>query len=232
MHRLQLQFIKALGHPRRALHPARKRLAVEMEAQARQNLRLTIERRCQAYFAAATWAISAVVAMPPSTSRAGACAWTIGPRRRGRHIGTDRAQHPQSRRSPVERLADVFADPVHLAGATRAQRRGWLDHLLAARQMRRQRADVAPGFRALASPAASLAWPSSFAGGGATPVAVPNPAPAARRNDRRALRTRRRRSAPSASHLLTEAVVLAVERERRSRPARQDRKGDFRGESP
>ena len=29
-------------------------------------------------------------------------------------LGADRAQNPQSRRRPVERLADLFADPMHL----------------------------------------------------------------------------------------------------------------------
>jgi hypothetical protein len=45
VHRLQLQIIQALEHHRRGLHPARQRLAVEGDAVAGQNLRLTVERR-------------------------------------------------------------------------------------------------------------------------------------------------------------------------------------------
>ena len=109
------RLVEALGHPRRALHPARQGLPVDDDAPARQNLRLTIERRL------------------PCVLRRG----DVGDQRRRRHaaldeprrrrglddrplagaagvFGTDGAQHPQPRRNPVERLADLFADPMHL----------------------------------------------------------------------------------------------------------------------
>jgi hypothetical protein len=59
-------------------------------------------------------------------------------------FGTDRAQHPQDRRNDVNHLADVLADLVQPALAARARRHVRLKHLLAARQVLGQRADVAP----------------------------------------------------------------------------------------
>jgi hypothetical protein len=92
-------------------------------------------------------AISAVVAMPPSTSRAGAgsLAGAAGV------FGTDRAQHAQPGGHPIERFADILANPMHLTRAARAECGRWLDHLFDPGQMRRQRADVAPGLAPLRS---------------------------------------------------------------------------------
>src|SRR5262245_16547366 len=64
---------------------------------------------------------------------------------------TASAPHPQGRRDHVQHLADVLADLVKLALAAPAGRRIGLQHLLAARQVFGQRADVAP--RLLARPA-------------------------------------------------------------------------------
>jgi hypothetical protein len=58
-------------------------------------------------------------------------------------FGTDRAQHPQDRRDHVQHLADVLADLMKLAPAARAPGRVRLQHLLAARQVFRQRTNVA-----------------------------------------------------------------------------------------
>jgi hypothetical protein len=146
MHGLQLQIVEAPGHPRRAPHPARQRLAVDDDAVARQDLPLTIERR-----------------LPGVLGRG-----DVGDQRRRRHaaldeprrrrglddrtlagaagvFGTDRAQHTQPRGNPIERFAHLLADPMHPAGAARAECGRWLDHLFDPGQVRRQRADVAPG---------------------------------------------------------------------------------------
>src|SRR5215831_4692045 len=58
-------------------------------------------------------------------------------------LGTDRPQHAQDRRDHVQHFADVLADLVKPALAARARRRLRLQHLLAARQVFGQRANVA-----------------------------------------------------------------------------------------
>jgi hypothetical protein len=58
-------------------------------------------------------------------------------------FGADRAQHPQDRRDHVQHLADVLADLVKPAPAAWARLRVRLQHLLTARQVFGQRADVA-----------------------------------------------------------------------------------------
>ena len=152
MHGLQLQIIEALGHPRRAPHPARQRLTVHDDAVPRQDLRLTIERRLPSVLGRSN----------VSDQRRRRHASLDEPRRRrglddrtlaasAGVFGTDRAQHPQPRGNPIERFAGLLADPMHLTRAARAERRSRLDHLFAPGQMRRQRADVAPGLAPLRS---------------------------------------------------------------------------------
>ena len=152
MHGPQLQIVEAFGHPCRAPHPARQRLTVHDDAVPRQDLRLTIERRLP----------SVLGRSDVSDQRRRRHASLDEPRRRlglddrtlagaAGIFGTDRAQHTQPRGNPIERLAGLLTDPMHLTRAARAERRSRLDHLFAARQMRRQRADVAQGLAPLRS---------------------------------------------------------------------------------
>ena len=146
MHDRQLQIIETLQHPRGLLHPARQRLPIDLDALARENARLAIERRLPGVFRHGDMADQRRRDHPaldqprrglglnnrPFTGAAGI-------------FRADRAQHTQHRRNSVQDFGDLFADPMHFPGATRTNRCLWFDHLLAAGQMFRQGSDVALG---------------------------------------------------------------------------------------
>src|SRR5208337_1790541 len=61
-------------------------------------------------------------------------------------FGTDRAQNADLRGRPVERLADLFSDLMHLSAATGTLGCLRLDGPFAAWKVFRQGSDIAPGF--------------------------------------------------------------------------------------
>src|SRR5882762_6591266 len=97
--------------------------------------------RYQANFDTTTWVTRGHAALDQSRQHLG-LHHAIGAAAAG-IFGTDRAQHPQDRRDHVQHFADILADLVQTALATRARRRVRLQYLLAARQVLGQRADVA-----------------------------------------------------------------------------------------
>src|SRR5271169_6829012 len=102
--------------------------------------------RYQANFDTTTCVTSAVEAMPLSISRGSTFACTtpsVQPRQAylGRIVrSTRRIAHS---RDHVQHLVHVLTNLVQTTRAARARHRVWLQHLLAARQVLGQRADVA-----------------------------------------------------------------------------------------
>ena len=144
MHGGDLREIKALQHPGRPFHPPGQRLAIDGDALAGQDQRLTIQRRAPGVFRRGN---------PGDERGRDHSAFDQTWRRGGLNdcffttatgvFRPDRAQYAQHRRNPVQGFADGLADAVKAPGATRAHRRPGLDRLLDTRQMLRQSADIA-----------------------------------------------------------------------------------------
>jgi hypothetical protein len=140
----QLELGEPLQPPRRPLHPAGERRAIEMHAMTGQDLHLTVQRREPGelrdhHMGHQRSRGHAVLDQPRQRLGLYHCAFTAP----AGIFGTYHAQHPQDRRNDVEYLADVLADLVQQALATRTGGRLRFDHLLAPRQVLRQRANVA-----------------------------------------------------------------------------------------
>ena len=144
MHRRELQFIEPLHRPGRLLHPARQRLAIDVEAMAGEDLRLAIKRRPPGVLGRRD---------PGDERRRGHAALDQARARLGLNhcalagptgvFGADRAQDPKHRRNPIDHVVEVFADAVKSARAARARRRLRLDRHIDAGEMLGQGADVA-----------------------------------------------------------------------------------------
>ena len=144
MHGRQLQFVEALHHPGRLFHPARQRLAIDVEAMAGEDLRLAIQRRPPGVLGRGD---------PGDERRRGHAALDQARARLGldhralagpaRVFGPDRAQDPEHRRNPIDHVVEVFADAVQRARAARTRGRLRLDRHVDPGKMRRQRPDVA-----------------------------------------------------------------------------------------
>ena len=125
-------------------------------------------------------------------------------------MGQKRAQHAQPRGDPIERFAGLLADPMHLTRAARAECGRRLDHLFDPGQMRRQRADVAPGLAPLRSRRVRFRFVVVGRG-----LHVGGPFQIERElfgaDDRRALRSRAENQALQRGDLSAQILVLAVE---------------------
>ena len=158
MHGRQLQLIEALHHPGRLLHPARQRLAIDVEAMAGEDLRLAIQRRPPGVLRRRDPGDEGGrghAALDQARARLGLNHRALaGP---ARVFGADRAQDPKHRRNPIDDVVEVFADAVKSARAARARRRLRLDRHIDAGEMLGQGADVAiallPRFRSGLVPA-------------------------------------------------------------------------------
>ncbi len=142
--RPQLKLIEAFEPPGGTLHPAGERRAVELDALAGQDLHLPVQRQIPGELRdhhvghegrRRHAALNEARQHLRLHHAVGAAAAAV--------LGTDCPQHAQNRRDHVQHLADVLADLVKPTLAARARGRLRLQHLLTARQMLGQRADVA-----------------------------------------------------------------------------------------
>lgn len=144
VHGRELQFIEALHRPCRLLHPARQRLAVDVEAMAGKDLRLTIKRRAPGELRHRDPGDKrgrGHAALDQTRARLGLNHLALaGP---ARVFGADRAQDPKHRGNPIDHVVDVLANAVQRARAARARRRLRLDRHVDARQMLGQGPDIA-----------------------------------------------------------------------------------------
>src|SRR3954451_146353 len=132
---------------------------------------------CQANLETATWVISAVVAMPPSTRRGGLLAWTIAPSQVRQAYFGKIVLFTRTKAGTTSRASRLLADPMERTGAAGADRGLGLDHLLAPRQVLGKRADVAQR------------WPAGLLQLASAPVAA---RPSSNRDHRPAWRIARR----------------------------------------
>jgi hypothetical protein len=226
---------RAFEPPGGTLHPAGECRAVEMDALTGQDLRLPVQRQIPAelrdhHVGHECRRRHAAHDQPRQHLRMdhaiGAAAAAV--------FGTDRPQHAQDRRDHIQHLADVLADLVKQALATRARRRLRLQHLLTARQVLGQRADVAA--RLLARRLAKRLRRGIVVGaaGGVSPVSRSSSSSASCSATIAASRSERLPKIISLSVCIATRSFSfsAYQAQAPSRLALLDRSGECRGESP